>query len=198
MFETVSLFENKISSFFGSPYAVATDCCTHAIELCLIHLNIKNVSIPNHTYLSIPMTCEKLKLEWNWKHDAWEEYYQLGGTCIYDAATMWRINSYIPNTFMCVSFQYKKHLSLGRGGAILCTNKADYDSLVKLSYDGRDRSAPWVSQSISSYGYHYYMTPETAQLGLDKFDNAVKTTPRQWSFNDYPNLQEHCPLFSKT
>jgi hypothetical protein len=28
---------------------------------------------------------------------------------------------------------------------------------------------PWRDQDIESYGYHYYMTPETAQLGLDKF-----------------------------
>lgn len=196
MFEAVSLFEKKISSFFGSPYAIATDCCTHAIELCLIHLKVKNVLIPNHTYLSIPMTCKKLNLDWDWRFDAWSEYYQLGGTEIYDAATLWRKDSYIPNTFMCVSFQYKKHLSLGRGGAILCTNKEDYDALVKLSYDGRERGTPWASQSISSFGYHYYMTPETAMMGLEKLDDAVQTTPRLWSFRDYPNLQEHFALFS--
>ena len=28
-------FEKKIAKFFGSKYAVATDSCTHAIELCL-------------------------------------------------------------------------------------------------------------------------------------------------------------------
>ena len=27
--------EQKVSDFFGSPYAVAVDCCTHGIELCL-------------------------------------------------------------------------------------------------------------------------------------------------------------------
>ena len=27
--------EEQISNFFGSPYAVAVDCCTHGIELCL-------------------------------------------------------------------------------------------------------------------------------------------------------------------
>lgn len=38
---TVELFEIKIANFFGSPYAVATDCCTHAIELCLQLKSIK-------------------------------------------------------------------------------------------------------------------------------------------------------------
>lgn len=194
MFNKVTLFENKISSFFGSPYAVATDCCTHAIELCLIYLKIKKALIPVQTYLSIPMTCNKLKLDWEWKNDDWVEYYHIGEG-IYDAATMWRENSYIPNTFMCVSFQYKKHLSLGRGGAILCSNKQDYEALVRLSYDGRERGTPWQSQNIKDFGYHYYMTPETAELGLNKFDEAVETIPKIWSFKDYPNILECHPCF---
>lgn len=195
MFDKVTLFEEKISSFFGSPYAIATDCCTHAIELCLIHLKIKEVLIPFQTYLSIPMTCNKLNLKWNWKDDKWSEYYELGDTGIYDAATMWRRNSYISNTFMCVSFQYKKHLSLGRGGVILCSNKTDYNALVKLSYDGRERGTPWQSQNITSFGYHYYMTPETAEIGLKKFDDAVNTVSKLWSFNDYPNLSSDHSYF---
>jgi dTDP-4-amino-4,6-dideoxygalactose transaminase len=31
--------EQRVSDFFGSPYAVAVDCCTHGIELCLRLLN---------------------------------------------------------------------------------------------------------------------------------------------------------------
>ena len=27
--------EQKVSDFFGSPYAVAVDCCTHGVELAL-------------------------------------------------------------------------------------------------------------------------------------------------------------------
>lgn len=196
MFETVSLFERSISSFFGAPYAVAVDCCTHGIELCLRYLNVKTALVPMQTYLSIPMTCEKLQIQWNWKDDHWEEYYKLDGSNIYDAATLWRPNSYLPETFMCISFQYKKHLSLGRGGVILCPNKDDYDTLVRLSYDGRDRGTPWASQNISSIGYHYYMTPETATLGLEKFDAAVKSIPKKWSFRDYPNLAESYSCFS--
>ena len=32
------------------------------------------------------------------------------------------------------------------------------------------------------------MTPETAQLGLDKFDEAVKNIPKKWVFTDWPDL----------
>ena len=34
------------------------------------------------------------------------------------------------------------------------------------------------------------MTPEIAQLGLDKFDEAVKTKPRQWVLSDWPDLSQ--------
>ena len=32
------------------------------------------------------------------------------------------------------------------------------------------------------------MTPETAQLGLDKLDEAIKLTPKQWIVTDWPDL----------
>ena len=44
---------------------------------------------------------------------------------------------------------------------------------------------PWRAQDIDTMGYHYYMTPETAQSGLDKLDGAIKTIPRQWTVNDW-------------
>ena len=34
-FDTVEQFERTIADFYGAPYAVAVDCCTHGIELCL-------------------------------------------------------------------------------------------------------------------------------------------------------------------
>ena len=39
-------------------------------------------------------------------------------------------------------------------------------------------------------GYHYYMTPETAQLGLDKLEDSIKTKPRLWMINDWPDLTQ--------
>jgi hypothetical protein len=32
------------------------------------------------------------------------------------------------------------------------------------------------------------MTPETAQLGLNKLENAINSQPRQWVIEDWPNL----------
>ena len=43
---------------------------------------------------------------------------------------------------------------------------------------------------FSSIGYHYYMTPETAAMGLQKLSDAITTTPKQWSVEDWPDLTE--------
>jgi len=188
VFSLVEKFENTVANWFGAPYGVATDSCTHAIELCLRLKNIQTTACPKHTYLSVPMTFKKLGIKWSWTDEQWEDYYQLGNTNIIDAAVLWQQDSYIPRTLMCLSFQYKKHLSLGRGGMILVDNFQDYQQLVKMSYDGRDRSLPWSDQNISTIGYHYYMTPETAEIGLEKFNHLVKIAPKKWNYQNYPNL----------
>ena len=186
-FELVERFEKEIASFFGAPYAVAVDCCTHAIELCLRYQETKKLVIPKHTYISIPFLAKKLDIEFAWKEEEWVDFYYLNETII-DAAVLWKKNSYIPKTFMCLSFQYRKHLSLGRGGMILTDNEEASQDLRKMSYDGRTPDIPWREQNISSIGYHYYMTPETAALGLKKLPEAIKTKPRQWTVTDWPDL----------
>ena len=62
-FEVVTEFENKIKEFFGAPHAVAVDCCTHGIELCLRHQRIDCITVPNRTYLSVPFLADKLNIE---------------------------------------------------------------------------------------------------------------------------------------
>ena len=147
-----------------------------------------NLSIPTRTYISVPMLSNKLGLEWEWDDSEWLNYYYLGGTNIIDAAVLWKKNSYIHGTFMCISFQFQKHLSLGRGGIILTNNKLSAIELKKMSYDGRIPNIPWRDQDIKTIGYHYYMAPETAQIGLDKLDKAINTKPKKWSINDWPDL----------
>ena len=187
-FNIVTNFENKIAEFFGSPYSVAVDCCTHGIELCLRQQKIKSITVPKRTYLSVPMLANKLNIELKWKDDKWNEFYWIEDTNIIDAAVLWRKDSYIPGTFMCISFQFQKHLSLGRGGMILTDNKEAAIELKKMSYDGRLPNIPWREQNVEIMGYHYYMAPEIAQLGLNKLEAAIETPPRQWVINDWPDL----------
>ena len=186
-FKPIKDFEEAIADFFGAPYAVATDCCTHAIELCLRQQNVKSISVPKHTYISVPMLSIKLGIGLEWRDEDWLDYYYLTDNIV-DAAVLWKDKSYIPGTYMCVSFQFKKHLSLGRGGVILLDNEQAALELKKMSYDGRTPDTPWASQNITSMGYHYYMTPETANLGLQKLPDAIKNKPKQWTTDDWPDL----------
>lgn len=199
-FKIVETFENKIADFFGSPYAVAVDCCTHGVELCLRYEGFSCIEVPKHTYISIPFLAKKLRIELKWKDENWKNYYYLTNhpsfTPIIDAAVLWKKNSYIPGTFMCVSFQFKKHLALGRGGIILTDNKQAAIDLKKMSYDGRHPDIPWREQDIETMGYHYYMTPETAANGLKKLPEAIKTEPKQWTITDWPDLSK-MKIFNK-
>jgi dTDP-4-amino-4,6-dideoxygalactose transaminase len=188
-FDVVSKFEKQVADFFGAPYAVAVDSCTHGLELCLRYELYDNITIPCRTYISVPFLANKLELQWKWREEQWQDYYYLGNTNIIDAAVLWRKNSYIPKTYMCLSFQFQKHLSLGRGGMILLDDEKIYEVLKKMSYDGRIPGIPWREQNIDTMGYHYYMTPETAQLGIDKLPSAIESVPRQWVVTDWPDLR---------
>lgn len=188
-FEKIKEFESEIAKFFGAPYAVAVDCCTHGIELCLRYKSIKKINSPHRTYLSIPFLSKKLNIQLEWKNEDWQDYYYVTDNII-DAAVLWRKDSYISGKYMCISFQFQKHLSLGRGGVILLDNKEDAIALKKMTYDGRDPNIPWRDQNIKSLGFHYYMTPETAELGLKKLPAAIKTIPKKWVVNDWPDLTQ--------
>ena len=187
-FQAVTDFENRIAEYFGSPYAVSVDCCTHGIELCLRYMDIQSIEVPKRTYLSIPFLSDKIGIKLKWKEENWKDFYKIGGTNIYDAAVLWKEDSYIPGSFMVLSFQFQKHLSLGRGGMILTDNKEAAIELKKMSYDGRLPDIPWRDQNINSMGYHYYMAPETAMNGLKKLPDAIKNKPKQWLVSDYPDL----------
>jgi dTDP-4-amino-4,6-dideoxygalactose transaminase len=188
-FNMVTEFEKRVAEYFGSPYGVAVDSCTHGIELCLRLLKVQTIKVPVQTYISIPFLAKKLGIDLEWKEENWKDYYYLTDNVI-DAAVLWREKSYIPNTFMTLSFQFQKHLSLGRGDMILTDNEEAAEDLKKMSHDGRHPDVPWREQNISMMGYHYYMTPETARLGLAKLEVAVKEEPRQWVLDDWPDLRE--------
>ena len=188
-FNTVTKFERQIAEFFGAPFAVAVDSCTHGLELCLRYHDALTIHIPKRTYISVPMLAKKLNIKLYWREEEWVDYYEIYPNII-DAAILWKPKSYISNTFMCLSFQYQKHLSLGRGGIILCDNLHDAEQLKKMSYDGRLPNIPWKEQNIDMIGYHYYMTPETAEQGLIKLPMATLKEPRKWTINDWPDLTQ--------
>jgi len=143
--------------------------------------------VPTRTYLSIAFLAKKLGIPLEWSSEEWTDYYEIADK-IYDAAVLWKRDSYVPGTMMSISFQFQKHLSLGRGGMILLDDKESHDALIHMSYDGRDRDTPWRDQNIKTYGYHYYMTPETALLGIERLEDAINRKPKQWVISDWPDI----------
>lgn len=184
-------FEKSVADFFGAPYAVATDCCTHALELCLLATGPHDyVTVPARTYMSVPMMLEKIGIKYMLTQQAWKKSYTLENTNIVDAATLWEPNSYVAGTLTCLSFHFKKHLPIGRGGMILLDNKTQYDRLQKMVRDGRDRTLLQDHDNVTELGYHYYMSPEDAARGIHLFNLLKDTAPRIWGSDEYRDLTE--------
>lgn len=187
MFDKIFEFEETLSKFTGAPYTIATDCCTHAIELCFRYLNITETHFTPYTYLSVPMLMKKLNVKYYHNDEQWIGEYQFHNTPVYDSARRLEKDMYLPNTFQCLSFGFDKPLNIGRGGAILTDNKEAYLKLKKMCYDGRDlKISPWQNQKTFELGYHYKMIPEEAEKGLVLLSNFKgERQDRQ-----YPDLRQ--------
>lgn len=108
--QVVDYFEKLVANYYGAPWAVAVDSCTHAIELSLRVTGIDNrlVVLPKHTYMSIGMMLDELDIPYILADIEWKDYYPIGTYPVLDAAVSWSKNSYVPGTKMCISFQFKK------------------------------------------------------------------------------------------
>lgn len=184
-------FEKIIAEFFGARYAVTTDSCTHAMELVLRYTNHRTaITMPRHTYMSVPMMLDKLDIEYQFQTQHWQEHYDLIPGVLRDAAWMWRRNSYESGTFTCVSFQNKKHLKIGRGGAILTDDPQAYQDLMHMKYDGRPPHLLQQHADVVNCGYHYYMTPDDAARGILLFGLLADVPCRVRGWEDYRDLKE--------
>lgn len=187
-FDRITEFEQELSKFTGAPYVVMTDCCTHAIELCMRYEEVKVCSFPAHTYLSIPMTMLKLDIDFDYTDTDWIGEYQFENTLIWDSARLLRNNMYRKGQMQCLSFGYSKPLEIGRGGAILLDDKEAYHTLIRMRYDGRDLGImPWEKQVEFDVGYHYKPTPEEAIIGLEKL-HTVDQEPKYFRYPDLRNI----------
>lgn len=169
-FNIVKNFEEEICNYTGAKYAVCIDSCTNAIFLCCKYLKVKNITIPRKTYLSVPQAIinagGKVKLE----DVIWKGLYQLKPYPIFDSALRFTENMYESGKFYCLSFHYKKHLPIGKGGAILTDNYEAYCWFKKMRYEGRSETNYW-NDTINLVGYNMYMTPYEAAIGLSLMQN---------------------------
>jgi dTDP-4-amino-4,6-dideoxygalactose transaminase len=186
MFDKIFEFERDLARHTGAPYAVMTDCCTHAIELCLRYERPSYLAFTAFTYLSVPMIMYKLGIEYRLIPEDWTGEYQFHGSKIWDSARLLRAGMYRPGMMQCVSFGYGKPLQLGRGGAILLDDAAAYDVMVRQRSDGRDLAIlPWQDQQVFRVGYHYRPTIEEAERALE----LLPTVDPEPKYHSYPDLR---------
>ena len=193
MFDKILQFERALAEFTGAPYAVMTDCCTHAIELCLRYDQVKECRFTPYTYLSIPMTMHKLGIKYELLDHAWQRWvgeYPILETRIWDSARRLEKDMYREGTMQCLSFGHGKPLHIGRGGAILLDDVVAYDTILAQRYDGRDLTiSPWETQQVFRVGYHYKPTIEEAVRGLELLEDVKLNQPTP-ILVDYPDCRK--------
>ena len=196
MFEKIKKFEEALAEYTGAPYAIMTDCCTHALELCFRYDKTSVCTFTPYTYLSIPMLMHKLGIAYSYYPDhvehrqQWIGEYKFEFTRIWDSARRLEPNMYRPGQMQCLSFGHTKPLHIGRGGAILLDDKEAYEAMICMRYDGRDLSiSPWQEQKEFRVGYHYKPTPEEAELGTALLE-GLKENPVTPVFVQYPDCRK--------
>lgn len=192
MFDKIKQFETQLAEYTGAPYAIMTDCCTHAIELCLRYDRVRALKMTPYTYLSIPMTMHKLGIDYVYLDEdqqQWIGEYEFRYTRIWDSARRLEKDMYRPGTMQCLSFGHTKPLHIGHGGAILLDDRKAYETIIRQRYDGRDLNiSPWQEQKTFRVGYHYKPSIEDAELGLALLQGLVDNAQAP-KFVAYPDLR---------
>ena len=178
-------FEKAIAEFAGSPYAVAVDTCTAAIQLSLeyyIQQGLESkllpdragsgpvILVPAFTFCGVPAVVAAIGCRILFDPAPWEGEYTLLPSPVVDSACRFRRGMYKAGTFRCLSFQYRKHLPIGRGGMIL-TDNADavrwFRARRALGRDFANLDAASAAQVLPHMlGYQMNMEPERAARGL--------------------------------
>lgn len=194
--EIVAEFESRIAAYCGSAFAVSTDSASNALALCLKYVDAQGeVSVPRRTYVSVLAQIVHAGCTVRLRDEAWSGLYSLDPYPILDSAARFRRNIYVKGSLQVLSFQIKKRLPIGRGGAILTDSIDAYRWLKLASYDGRDLQSPYDSEAHVAFpGWHFYMTPEDAARGIlllsqlqgDEIDTA--------SWRNYPPLDSYPAL----
>lgn len=208
-FSIVDDFEQALCEYTGAPYAVAVNSCTNALFLALKfhydhkderpkHKHIYNcdITIPSHTYVSVPMQIKHAGYNVNFSDEKWEGCYQLKPLEIWDSAR--RFTSGMFNTrpiimssypYVCVSFHWSKILGIQQGGAILHADYQFDEWARRARFDGRTEGLAPKDDNFKELGYHMYMSPEIAAEGLVRLMHLPKNNP-DLPNDDYPDLSQ--------
>ena len=112
-FETLFKFEQALADYTGAPYVVATDGCTHAIELSMRYDRVEFCAFTPFTYLSIPMMLKQLGVTFYYElgnPPEWIGEYKFRKTRIWDSARRLERGMYREGQIQCLSFGNGKPL----------------------------------------------------------------------------------------
>ena len=192
-YQIVKMFEDEISHLTGAKYAVSVDSCTNAIFLICKYLNVKEVTIPCKTYLSVPQSIihagGEVVFDKSHKANTWKGVYQLKPYPIYDAAKRLKKDMYIKGSYMALSFHIKKLLPISKGGMILTDDKKAFEWFIKARYEGRSEKK-YKEDDIEFLGWNMYMTPQQASHGLALLQNYNINSQDLDEENGYRDLTE--------
>lgn len=155
---------------------------------CLNGSDLPTIDIPKRTFISVPQQAiesgyEKIKFVdfiwngWYWlkplpiidsalhlKRDMWKEFMVFRDD---EPTFRGKPNPYPGGlTYACLSFQYRKHIPIGRGGMIL-HNDPEADVWFRLARFYGRQACPLEDDSGPVFlGWRKYMTPDEAARGL--------------------------------
>ncbi len=195
-YSIVKMFEEEIANYCGSKFAISIDSCTNALFLCCRYLSVATVTIPRKTYLSVPQSIINAGGNVLLEDFEWSGQYQLAPYPIYDSALRFTSNMYTPGAYVCLSFHYKKHLPIGKGGAILTDDYEAYCWFKRMRYEGRNEVDYW-EDTIHEVGWNMYMTPLEAAIGLTLMQNIKTDNQDIIEENGYRNLDELLTFLKK-
>jgi len=189
-FQPVRDFEAALGAYTGAPYVVSCDSCTNAIFLALlfcrreIHFldGAPTACLPERTYIGVAQAAKNAGYELAWRDEAWAGEYEvwlalalgMANPRLFDAAKRFTAGMYRPGTLQCISFQAGKILPIGRGGAILTDSAEAAAWLRRARFDGRGEGE---DPTITTPGWHMYLTPPDAARGLWLLSWAAKDNP---------------------
>jgi dTDP-4-amino-4,6-dideoxygalactose transaminase len=216
-------FEAALCEYTGAPYAVAVNSCTMALLLAVAWstrdiprehwaagdpLPLPEVSIPKHTYVSVPQSIIHAGGLPVFRDEAWVGCYQLKPLPIWDSARWfsyamfeggrspgiyrpkgWQALRDNANKYLCVSFHSSKILGDTQGGAILHDN-AEADAWFRRArFDGRAEGVAPKDDNGIILGWHCYMSPDVSARLLNKLYFLPRHNEPMPN-DDYPDLSQ--------
>ena len=185
-------FETAVAKYTGAPYCVAVNSCSNALFLALMWLKRMGqlppgVMLPARTYVSVPMQVMHAGAQVIFQDYEWHGRYRIWPTPVWDSARWFTSGMYERDQFICTSHHWSKTLGLQQAGCILHSNPEADKWLRRARFDGRTEGVTPASDDFDFAGWHMYLSPEIAALGLMRLSILPKHNDPLPNDN-YPDL----------